>query len=406
MPNASCRHCAPMFLVVATFCLGVQVCAAQDDAPPSGDLPKVQMLRAFQHLVFNRPIGITNAGDDSNRLFVIEQKGRIMVFDNRIDVKKAQVFLDIRDRVYMKHNEEGLLGLAFHPDYETNGFFYVCYSANEPRRDVLSRFTVSTGDDDRANAESEQLILEIEQPYGNHNGSTVLFGPDGYLYISFGDGGWANDPHDNGQNLATLLGTVLRLDVNREEDGKAYAIPPDNPFVDREDARGEIWAYGLRNIWRMSFDRETGDLWAGDVGQNLFEEVDLIVKGGNYGWNLREGFHPFKEVEADGPLLDPVVEYPRADGLSITGGYVARGNPESKLFGAYIYADYVSGKIWALRHENGEVTAHREIFSPSARRRFISSFGEDESGNLFLCAFDRLDGRGSNNGRIYFLKEN
>ena len=350
---------------------------------------------------------ITHAGDD--RLFVVEQHGRIRVFENRPDVETAGVFLDIRPKVSRKHNEEGLLTLAFHPRYATNGYFYVYYSATDPRRGVLSRFSVSGDDPDRADPESEMVILEVEQPWGNHNGSTVLFGPDGYLYMSLGDGGSAADPRDNGQNLSTLLGTILRIDVDRATDGRAYAIPPDNPFIDRPDARGEIWAYGLRNVWRMSFDRVTGDLWAGDVGQNAWEEIDLITRGGNYGWRIREAAHPFREGSAADPLIDPVVEYPQRRhreliGMSVTGGFVYRGKVMSRLYGVYLYADYVTGRIWALRRTDRGDSTHREVFH-GPPRVYISSFGEDAAGELYVCSFDRVDGRGGGTGRIYRIVE-
>ncbi|MEE9130133.1 MAG: PQQ-dependent sugar dehydrogenase [Phycisphaerales bacterium] len=364
-------------------------------------LPTVGLSRAFPRLTFTRPVYLTHAGDGSNRLFVLDQRGRILVFENRSDVSAAQEFLDIRPIVRMRHNEEGLLALAFHPKYAENGRFYVYYSASDPLRGVLSRFSVSGDDPDRADPSSEQVILEVEQPWGNHNGSTVLFGPDGYLYMSLGDGGAANDPHNNGQDLSTLLATIIRIDVDHREADRNYAIPKDNPFVNRPGARGEIWAYGLRNIWRMSFDRETGDLWGGDIGQNKFEEIDLIVKGGNYGWNIREGKHDFKPRESAEPLIDPVVEYGRREGISVTGGYVYRGDRIPQLRGAYIYADYASGKIWALRYRDGEVTAHREIFVGS-RRAYITSFGEGPDGEMYIVAFDHLDGRGSP-GRIYRL---
>jgi len=255
------------------------------------------------------------------------------------------------------------------------------------------------------------VILEVDQPYGNHNGATVLFGPDGYLYISLGDGGSAFDPQDNGQNLSTLLGTILRIDVDREQDGHAYAIPPDNPFVDRPGARGEIWAYGLRNVWRMSFDRETGDLWAGDVGQNKWEEIDLITRGGNYGWRIREAAHPFKAGTPPDPMIDPVVEYPQRRGqgrsrelvgMSITGGCVYRGRSQPQLAGVYLYGDYVTGRIWALRYEDGRVTAHRQVFDGPPRVH-ISSFGEDADGELYVCSFDQMDGRRGGTGRLYIL---
>jgi len=272
---------------------------------------------------------------------------------------------------------------------------------------VVSQFQTRADDPNRADPDSERVILEVEQPWGNHNGSTVLFGPDGYLYISLGDGGAANDPLGSGQDLSTLLGTILRIDVDRQDDGRAYAIPADNPFVHRPGARGEIWAWGLRNVWRMSFDRETGDLWAGDVGQNRWEEIDLITKGGNYGWNIREGRHAFKAAASAEALIDPVVEYPQRRGreiigLSVTGGYVYRGDRLAGLRGAYIYGDYVTGRIWALRYADGEVLAHREIYTPSTPV-YIASFGEGPDGELYICGFDNLNGRPGGRGRLYRL---
>ncbi len=269
---------------------------------------------------------------------------------------------------------------------------------------MLSRFTVNQDNPNQADPESEHVILEVEQPWGNHNGSTVLFGPDGYMYISLGDGGSAADPLGSGQDLSTLLGTILRIDIDRQPDGRAYAIPADNPFVNQPGARDEIWAYGLRNVWRMSFDRKTGDLWAGDVGQNAWEEIDLIVKGGNYGWNVREGSHPFRG-SSSGPLIDPVAEYPQRRGreivgLSVTGGYVYRGSEQKALYGVYLYADYVTGRIWGLRYEDGRLRDHWEASSPTPRV-FVASFGEDEAGELYICGFDGLDGRGGGAGRIY-----
>ena len=264
------------------------VVAHDDRAAGQGELPAVDLVRAFRKLTFRRPLFLTHAGDASGRLFVGEQRGVIRVFANRPDVQLAGVFLDIQSKVRMAHNEEGLLSLAFHPQYARNGSFFIYYSASDPRRGVLSRFNVRRDDPEVADPASEQVILEVEQPWGNHNGATVLFGPDGFLYLSLGDGGSAGDPLNSGQDLSTLLGSILRIDIEHKADGRAYAIPADNPFVDRPGARGEIWAYGLRNVWRMSFDRSTGDLWAGDVGQNAWEEIDLITKGGNYGWNIRE----------------------------------------------------------------------------------------------------------------------
>jgi len=389
--------------VIGTLVFTV-VARAQDDETT---LPSVHLQRAFGQLEFHRPVQVTHAGD--NRLFVVEQNGRIRVFENSPDRGTPDVFLDIRSQVRRKDNEEGLLSLAFHPRYAANGFFYVYYSASKPRRGILSRFTVSADDPNRAEPDSEKVILEVDQPYGNHNGATVLFGPDGFLYMSLGDGGSAFDPQDNGQNLSTLLGSILRIDVDHEQDGHAYAIPSDNPFVDRPLARGEIWAYGLRNVWRMSFDRETGDLWAGDVGQNTWEEIDLITRGGNYGWRIREAAHPFKQGTPPDPMIDPVVEYPQRRGqgrsrelvgMSITGGFVYRGRSQPRLAGLYFYADYVTGRIWAMRYQDGRVIAHRQVFD-GPPRVYISSFGEDAFGELFICSFDQPDGKRGGTGRLY-----
>jgi glucose/arabinose dehydrogenase len=384
--------------------------ALDPQVAPQGNLPRVRLSRAFAPLVFNRPVWLTHAGDGSERLFVLEQNGRIRVFSSTGPAASAGVFLDIEHKVFRGHNEEGLLALAFHPRFADNGYFYVYYSASKPRRGVLSRFSVSPDDAERADPSTEAPVLEVGQPYGNHNGATVLFGPDGYLYLSLGDGGLANDPLRAGQDLSTMLGKILRIDVDRQEPGKPYAVPDDNPFVGRPGALPEIWAYGLRNVWRMSFDRETGDLWAGDVGQNAIEEVDLIVRGGNYGWSLREGTRPLHQGEPPDPMIDPVIEYPQRQGretlgLSVTGGYVYRGRRNPRLTGAYVYGDYVTGRIWALRHEAGRVTAHREVYRPQAGGVFIASFGEDAAGELYVCAFDAIDGRDGGTGRIYLIEE-
>jgi glucose/arabinose dehydrogenase len=249
----------------------------------------------------------------------------------------------------------------------------------------VSRFRVSRDDPDRADPTFEEELLRIPHKFWNHDGGTIVFGPDGYLYIALGDGGSANDPDGNGQNLNTILGKVLRIDVNKKEDGKPYAIPKDNPFVGRADARPEVWAYGLRNIWRMAFDRATGQLWAGEVGQNLYEEVLILTAGGNYGWNPRESLHPFgaKGVGPRPDMIEPIWEYHHDVGKSITGGAVYRGQQFPELVGSYLYADYVSGKIWALRYDEKQkrVVANRPLRD---RKLPIMSFGEDERGELYL----------------------
>lgn len=383
-------------------------------APPSPSiaLPAVHLVNAFPKLTFQRPVFVTsappnpNAAEPDNRLFIVEQIGRILIVENRSDASETKVVLDIRPKVRMRHNEEGLLSLAFHPKFHQNGQFFVYYSVSNPKRNRIARYSVMSPDASQADPESETVILDVEQKYGNHNGSTLLFGPDGFLYASFGDGGLANDPDQHGQNLGTLLASIIRIDVDRQENGLPYAIPQDNPFVNREGARPEIWAYGLRNVWRMSFDRQTGDLWAGDVGQDRWEEIDLIVKGGNYGWALREGKHDFEPGirRAGGsnppdPMIDPVIDYPHREGISVTGGYVYRGKKYPRLAGVYIYADYGTRIIWGLRYANGQVVGHRQL-AGAGESVFITSFGEDAEGELYVCGFDQPDGRA---GKVYRL---
>ena len=339
-----------------------------------------------------RPIIVTGAGDGTNRLFIATQPGTIHVMPNKPDATEMSMFLDLRQRLHYRvpqENEEGFLGLAFHPKFKENGEFFVYYThdykTEADRKSVISRFRVSKDDPNRADPDSEEILLEIEQPFWNHNGGTIIFGPDGYLYVGLGDGGKGGDPFENGQNLSTLLGKVLRIDVDHRDDGLAYAIPKDNPFVGREEARGEIWAYGIRNIWRMAFDRANGDLWAADVGQDLWEEIDLIVKGGNYGWNLREGFHKFGPGGSDArpELIEPIWEYHHDVGKSITGGNVYRGKAVPELQGAYLYADFVSGQVWALWYDRDakRVTANRSILAKGAP---VMTFGEDDAGEVYF----------------------
>lgn len=344
-----------------------------------------------------RPVILTHARDGTNRVFVGTQQGVLHVIPNDPQAAKSQVFLDLRDRVAYddKTNEEGFLGLAFHPNYKKNGEFFVFYTTKQAKlTNVVSRFRVRMDNSNQADPASEEVLLRFQKPYWNHDGGTIAFGPDGYLYITHGDGGAANDPHDNGQNLKSLLGKVLRIDINQKEEGKAYAVPKDNPFVDHKDAAPEIWAYGLRNIWRMAFDHKTGQLWAADVGQNLYEEINLIEKGGNYGWNRREGLHPFG-ARGTGPrpeFIEPIWEYHHDIGKSITGGHVYRGKQLPELEGAYLYGDYVSGKLWALRYDETQkrVVANRPI---KDRTLPVYSFGEDEEGEVYYLT-QTISGQG------------
>ncbi len=339
-----------------------------------------------------RPLLLTHAGDGSNRVFVGTQHGIIHVFPNDQKAKKTKVFLDISSKVKYNDNsnEEGFLGLAFHPDYKKNGEFFVFYTPKDGKLvNIVSRFRVSKDDPDRADPASEEEVLRItNRVFWNHDGGTLCFGPDGYFYIAVGDGGLADDPRRNGQNLNALMGKVLRIDVDHKDAGKNYAIPKDNPFVDTPNARPEVWAYGLRNVWRMAFDRKTGRLWASDVGQNLYEEIDFIVRGGNYGWNIREGLHPFSKAGV-GPgkgLIEPIWEYNHDVGKSNTGGLVYRGLRVPELDGYYLYADYVSAKIWGLRYDDakGRVVANRPIRDPNVP---VLSFGEDEKGEAYFMTF-------------------
>ena len=365
----------------------------QQDATEIG----IGIEAAFPSLRFNRPVVLTHAGDGSDRIFVVEQDGVIRVFDNAADVKTSRVFLDIFDRVSRVGNEEGLLGLAFHPNYKNNGQFFVHYSSKiDDMHGVIARYSVSEDTANVADANSEEILLKQKQPYRNHNGGAIEFGPDGYLYISFGDGGKANDPHLHGQNLSTLLGSILRIDVDSTSEGRNYGIPDDNPFVDTEfESRGaqpEIWALGLRNVWRFSFDRELGHLYAADVGQGELEEVNLITRGGNYGWNRFEADSDFrtKTKLATEDVSAPITSYSHKWGLSITGGNVYRGAMHPSLAGTYFYADYVSGNLWGLRKQPDGQYKSRLVRRTG---RSISTFGEDEQGELFLCSFDGLISR-------------
>jgi glucose/arabinose dehydrogenase len=349
--------------------------------------PSVKVVEAFPKLKFREPVDLTHANDESNRLFVLEQEGTIRVFENKTSVTDAQLFMDIKKKVSYG-GEAGLLGLAFHPDYKRNGYFYVNYTSKVYGKleTIVARYKVTAGDANRADPASETVLLHFEQPYDNHNGGALKFGPDGYLYISAGDGGSWGDPHNNGQNKSAWLGKILRIDVNSTGKGN-YGIPKDNPFAgNKEGFREEIYAYGLRNPWRISFDKQTNTLWAGDVGQNKREEIDIIVKGGNYGWRKKESidcYKPDKDCEEAG-FIEPVLDLPQANGEhSVTGGFVYRGKALPQLSGRYIFADYVSGRVFALETRNGKAVSNHVL----AEKVFqISAFGEDANSELYLCS--------------------
>ncbi|MDA1008681.1 MAG: PQQ-dependent sugar dehydrogenase [Planctomycetota bacterium] len=363
----------------------------QDASPkasaPANSIPKIKTTRVWRDVELVRPVQLVARPDRADKAYVLEQAGRIIELDaTDPSTGKGRVWLDIRESVNDRNNEEGLLSMAFHPNVAKNGEVYLFYTAEPPRREVLARFKLKA-DGIEIDPASREVLLEVADPAWNHNGGTVLFGPDGMLYLTLGDGGSGNDPWGNGQNLGVLLAKCLRIDVSKKEGNLAYAIPSDNPFVGREGARGEIWAYGLRNIWRMSFDRKTGELWGGDVGQNAYEEIDIIKKGGNYGWRPREGFHatngvPDASESAEG-FIEPIVEYPRKDGVSVTGGFVYRGSEFSDLQGVYLYADYAFGRIWGLRALDGKLVAPPKPLLQ--RQGNIASFGELNDGSLYIC---------------------
>lgn len=344
---------------------------------------------------FVRPLFVTHAGDATGRLFVVQQGGKIEVLQG----ETRQTFLDLTERVSRSANsqnytEQGLLGLAFHPDYAENGVFFVNYT-DRNGTSVVARYRVDPANPQQALYDSEEILLTVQQPFPNHNGGHMAFGPDGYLYVSLGDGGAAGDPLGAGQNLSLLLGKILRLEVDSEG---AYSIPADNPFVNQAGALPEIWSYGVRNVWRFSFDRQTGDMYLGDVGQNQWEEINFqaVGQGGaNYGWKAYEASTRYDAgVQAPDATL-PIFEYVHGNqnGCSVTGGYVYRGEQLPALNGVYFYGDFCSGRIWAGWQSAGTWTS--QVFQDSGLS--ISSFGEDEAGELYVVDY---------NGAIYRLTAN
>ena len=363
---------------------------------------------------FNSPAVLTNAGDGTNRLFVADQTGIVYVVEN--DVLLSEPFLDISDKIVdlsPAYDERGLLGITFHQEYENNGKFYVYYSSPKSgsgidHESILSEYTVSSGNANLADPNSEKIILRFDQPEDNHNGGQLEFGPDGYLYIGSGDGGGAGDDHGligNGQDITNLLGKILRIDV---DSGDPYSIPDDNPFVGT-DGSDEIYAYGFRNPWKFCFDPETFDLFVADVGQDKWEEIDIVIKGGNYGWRIFEGNNFYDEelltdlnLSVD-DLEFPIHEYDHDQGKSITGGYVYRGDSQSELFGAYIFGDWSNdyvppgdGKLYYLKETEPGVWDRFDLNVDGSNniKRFILSFGEDELGNIYVLSKTRLGPNG------------
>ncbi|OGW41395.1 MAG: glucose dehydrogenase [Nitrospirae bacterium GWD2_57_9] len=397
-----CRGRKSLRLVLLFAAMSVIFSACSDNksspvtnttAPPSSKptgttgIPGIQLVKIAGG--FSAPVHITAAGDGSNRLFVVEQQGTIRIIRNGTVLPAP--FLDISSRV-LSGGERGLLSVVFPPGYgSARNYFYVNYTRNEGGDTVVARYG-TTANQDQADGGSEQQLLVVAQPFPNHNGGQLAFGPDRFLYIGMGDGGSADDPNRNGQNPGVLLGKILRIDVETRLD--AYTIPGTNPFASRPGYRPEIWALGLRNPWRFSFDRLTGDLYMADVGQDKYEEVNFqpaaSTGGENYGWNIMEGRHCFKAATCDrSGLTLPIVEYETHSGgsCSVTGGFVYRGAEFSSLQGVYVYGDFCSGRIWGLRRTGSTVTNRLILESGLA----ISSFGEDEAGNLYVADLGKGD---------------
>ncbi len=362
------------------------------------------------------PVAVGVANDGSGRIFICEQTGKILIVSKGNLLKTP--FLDISaklSKVNPVYSEKGLLGIAFHPKYKSNGKFYVYYSAPSSNKEsdhksVVAEYKVSP-QENVADANSEKIILEFEQPESNHNGGQLAFGPDNYLYIGSGDGGGAGDDHGeigNGQNLNTFLGKILRIDIDKPGNGKNYGIPNDNPFVKEKDAKPEIWAYGLRNPWRFSFDKETGELFCADVGQNTWEEIDIIRKGKNYGWKIMEGNHCFyPSTNCDQKNLEkPIAEYDHKVGVSVTGGYVYRGKNVPELKGKYIFGDW-KGKLFYLE-KSGDTWKMQDLTVPGKNDNdmdvSINSFGEDENGEVYILC-QKTSGSFISGGIVFLISK-
>lgn len=356
-------------------------------------IPQVVIKEAFPNINFSQIVDIQSPNDGNNKIYVVSQPGFIYSFENNESVLEYETFLDISDQT-SNGGERGLLGLAFHPNFEENGYFFVDYTKANPLRTIISRFYADPQSQSEVDISTEKMILELEQPYSNHNGGQISFGPDGFLYVSFGDGGSANDPEFRAQDRTTLLGSLIRIDVDNSIENEQYRIPIDNPYVGNNfDFREEIFAYGLRNVWRFSFDSETNNLWAADVGQGKWEEINIIEKGGNYGWNTMEGIDCFNaSVECDQNGLElPIWKYGHNNdgGYSITGGFVYHGNNVSELQNKYIYGDFVSGNIWMFQ-KNNDIPENKLISNTDYQ---ISTFGVDEKNELYFADYS--------SGKIY-----
>lgn len=356
--------------------------------------PEIEITQTFKNQKIRLPVALAIPPDGTDRLFLVQQFGKITILPKDRDSEKEITFLDVTDRPLIKQQfEEGLLGLAFHPDYARNRKFYIYYSLQDPKHTRVSEMQTFADDPNKADLSTERVLLEIPQPFWNHNSGNILFGPDGYLYIAIGDGGKSNDPQRFSQNTFVYNGKILRIDVNKRAGNRPYGLPEDNPFLDKPGHHPEIFALGLRNPWGLTFHPDTNQLWAADVGQNAWEEINIITKGGNYGWSFNEATHP-ANARTDKPSKDvqfiaPIHEYGREDGISITGGIHYRGAAVPQLQGKYIYGDWGFGTIWALETKDGKKTENTVIFKrPDASKFRPTAFVEDADGELLILSHD------------------
>ncbi len=384
-----------MKLILFFFCIALFVRTAS---------AQFELQSAFPGLsIFSNPTELQTVPDGSGRMIVLEQRGRLWIFDNMSSVSTRRLFFDGGTVVAQNGCETGLLGCAFHPDYANNHFVYLSYdTGSDPTwYSQIVRYQVSTANPDSIIPSSAHIILSFEQDgLCNHKGGCLRFGPDGYLYASFGDGGGGGDPFKHGQNRSVFFGKILRLDVDHEADGNHYAIPPDNPFAnDTQGFKKEIYSYGMRNTWKFSFDKVTGKLWAGDVGQDAYEEIDIITNGGNYGWNIMEGYHcyPSGLFDCDSAgMIPPIWEYPHnGNSVAITGGFIYHGTAIPSLSRKYIYGDYVTGYVWALTYDSTSPATNQVVINGTGANLSISCFAEDQSGEIYAMGYS--------NGKIYKL---
>jgi len=397
----------------ATLACGALLASIPALPAKADEVIEVAFNQIYEHLEFSRPLALIVPPDGTNRRFVVEQTGLIKILPEEGSSGEAEIFADFTEHMSVERDfEEGLLGLAFHPAFAENGRFFAFYTVQGPKRSIMSEFGIDG--EGRADLGSERILMTIDQPEWNHNSGNLIFGPeDGYLYIGVGDGGARDGVHLLSQRLQSWCGKVLRIDVDSTSPGRPYGIPEDNPFLDDPHASPEIWALGLRNPWGCWIDPETGLFWLADVGQDLYEEINLIERGGNYGWNHREGFHEFagraalmellrrRDREAEErEFLDPIHEYPRTDGISITGGFVYRGKVEA-LRDRYVYGDWGTGRMWGLVYdaEAGEVVCNRPLRTDEAVAENIikpTSFWPDENGEVIVTDWE---------GKLYRIGE-